>query len=93
MVADGEKAELVLYHVAAMRSERLGTGSLLGRERAGDVLQSVFTSFYASLRLRVAVQPPDDHFRVGLRICKLSLCLFIVDGGCEQEAINPGYLR
>ena len=93
MVADGEEAELVLYDVAVKRSKRSGTASLVERKRAGDVLQSVFTSFYASLRLRVAVQPPDDHFRVGLGICKLSLCLFIVDGRCEQEAINPGYLR
>ena len=55
MVADGEEAKLVFYHVAAMRPERLGRGSPLGRKRAGDVLQSVFTSFYASLRLRVAI--------------------------------------
>ena len=83
MVADGEEAELVLYHVAIMRSEGLGRASLVERERAGNVLQSVFSSFYASLRLRVAVQSPDDHFCIGLRICKFSLCLFIVDRRCE----------
>ena len=93
MVADGEEAELVLYHVAAMRSERSGTASPVGRERVGHVLQSVFTSFYAGLGLRVAVQPPDNHFCIGFRIRKLSLCLFIVDSCREQEAINPGYLR
>ena len=57
-----------------------------------DVLESVFASFYASLRFRVAVQPPYYHFGVGLGIRELCFRLLVVDGGCEQEAINPGYL-
>ena len=48
-----------------------------------DVLKSVFASFYAGLRLGVAVQPPYYHFGVGFRVGELCFGLFIIDSGCE----------
>lgn len=92
MVADGEEAELVLYQIAAVHPKSSVLVSRQRGEGAGDVLQSVFASFYAGLRLRIAVQPPYDHLRICFGICKLGLRLLVVNGGCEQEAIDPCYL-
>ena len=54
------------------------------RERVQPgVLKSVFASFYAGLRLGVAVQPPYYHFGIGFRIGELCFGLFIIDSGGE----------
>ena len=47
------------------------------------VLKSVFASFYAGLRLGVAVQPPYYHFGIGFRIRELCFSLFIIDSGSK----------
>lgn len=82
MVADGEEAELVLYHVAAAHPRRSVIASPQRVKGEVNVLECVFASFYARLRLRVSIQSSYNHLRISFGFRELGFCLLVIDSGC-----------